>query len=92
MCCRRLEALGTTTESSLSWCLQLSLAKSQILSGGQARSTKHDGWQRHCTVYAVKVVLLKSQFQLSQSQEKGLQELVLFVCTLRQIKVRVILR
>ena len=32
-------------------------------------------------LYAVKIVLLKSQFQLTQSQEKGLRELVLFKCT-----------
>ena len=32
-------------------------------------------------LYAAKMVLLKIQFQLKQSQEKKLRELVLFVCT-----------
>ena len=40
----------------------------------------HARWMAKA-LYAVKIVLLKSQFRLTQSQEKGLRELVLFVCT-----------
>ena len=80
MCCRRLEALGTTTESSLSWCLQSSSAKSHICTFWRSGAVHHARWMTKA-LYAVKIVLLKSQFQLTQSQEKVLRELVLFACS-----------